>query len=64
MKVYVRKVRGKPQWVVKKKHKKDDKLVITLISTHDNPVDAGHKMKLIFDKLKQDNEDPDTEIEM
>ena len=64
MKVYVRKVRGKAKWVVKKKHKKDNKLVITLISTHDNPVDAGYKMKLIFDKLKQDNEDPDTEIEM
>lgn len=64
MKVYVRKVRGKPKWVVKKKDTKDNKLVITLISTHDNPQEAGHKMKEIFDKLKQDNQDPDTEIEM
>jgi hypothetical protein len=38
MKVYVRKVRGKPKWVVKKKDTKDNKLVITIISTHDNPV--------------------------
>ena len=45
MKVYVRKVRGKPKWVVKKKDTKDNKLVITIISTHDNPVDAGFSMK-------------------
>ena len=64
MKVYVRKVRGKPKWVVKKKHQKDNKLVITIISTHDNPVDSGFSMKQLFDKLKADNEDPDTEIEM
>ena len=32
MKVYVRKVRGKPKWVVKKKDTKDNKLVITIIS--------------------------------
>ena len=64
MKVYVRKVRGKPKWVVKKKDKKDNKLVISLISTHDNPEEAGLKMKEMFDKLKTDNQDPDTEIEM
>jgi hypothetical protein len=64
MKVYVRKVRRKNEWVVKKKHKKNGKLTITLISTHDNPVDAGYSMKQLFDKLKEENEDPDTEIEM
>jgi hypothetical protein len=64
MKVYVRKVRRKNEWVVKKKDKKNGKLTITLMSTHDNPVDAGHSMKQLYDKLKADNEDPDTEIEM
>ena len=64
MKVYVRKVRGKPKWVVKKKDTKNGKLSITLISTHNNPEEAGLKMKEMFDKLKTDNQDPDTEIEM